>query len=1508
MPVWINEFHYDNAGTDAGEFIEIAGTAGTDLSGYQLVLYNGSPASLGTYATTSLSGVIGNQSNGFGTLAFSYPPNGLQNGGSGASGEPDSIALVGPGGVVIEFISYEGAFTAGNGPAAGLTSVNVGVGVFESGSLSGTSIARTGAGESAGAFTWVISSTATSGAVNTGQSFGGVTPPGVSVGDVSVAEGDAGASLLTFTVTRTGGAGVFSVGYATADGSATAGADYVATSGTLDFLAGETSKTVTVTVNGDAGVEADETLFLNLAGATNGAVIADAQGQGTITNDDAAPPVVGTPWINEFHYDNAGADTGEFIEVAGPAGLDLTGYSLVLYNGNGGGVSATLALGGVIPDQQAGAGVLSFAAAGLQNGGASTPEADGIALVAPGGQVLEFISYEGVMTATNGPAAGMTSLDVGVAEPGNASGTSIARTGSGGEGLDFAWTLSSDDTPNAINGGQAFVPPTARVRVADVAVAEGDGGTTTLTFTVTRSGPTQAFTVDYATADGTASAGSDYAAASGQLSFAAGETSKTITVVVSGDTTVEGHETLFLNLSNPTNGATLGDAQAVGAIRNDDVPFLRIYEIQGAGHASPYEDQEVKTEGVVTAVDTNGFWMQDPAGDGNLATSDGVFVFTGAAPGVVAGDKVSVRGLVDEFGTGNNLTVTQIAAPTVAKIGAGTVEATVIGQGGRAVPQTLGDDDDAYDPAGQAMDFFESMEGMLVRLPEARATDLSDGGSTWVVTDGGAGNPDINGRGGVTIDAGDLNPERIEVYVDQGVLPGFSPAYDMGDSLGDVTGVIGYFGGDYEVIATAIANRTGPGSPPDDSSALAGDATHLTIAAYNLENLDPTDPQAKFDALAQDIVGALNRPDIIGVEEIQDVDGAGSGSDLSGQATAQKLIDAIVAAGGPRYAYVEVAPATAGSSGGEPGGNIRNGFLYNPDRVDYVEGSVRLVSPQDEAYAGSRKPVAADFVFRGETITAIDLHSTSRIGSDEGIFGDRQPPVNAGEDAREAQSEAVQAYVQQLLAADPTRHVAVMGDFNGFQFEESLTVLEQGGTLANLSWLLPADERYSYVFDGNSQQIDHLLVSQGLAANAEFDIVHLNTGRAGFRPTDHDPVLGRFLVNSGPAAGADAYAANEDGVLTVSAANGVLANDGDVNGDALTAVLQQGPAHGTLTLNADGSFSYAAAANYNGADSFTYVTRDALGAVSQATTVALTVAAVNDAPVAAPDTGAVLNNQTVVLDVLANDTDADAGDTRTITGVSATSLGGSVSIVDGKLVYAADADAFDLLLPGLKVTDSFSYTVTDAAGAVSTATVKVTVTGVAPMLPQFGFSGNDTLTGDDGLNLLDGGSGADRLDGRDGADSLAGGSGHDTLAGGGGLDLLLGGSGDDLVSGGDDADLISGDSGDDRLAGDAGHDRLDGDSGDDTLNGGAGNDVLTGDSGDDRFVFSGAFGRDRVTDFNTRDDVIQLDRSQFASFADVLGHARQVGGDVVITYDADNTITLMDVRLSSLGSNDFLFV
>lgn len=158
-----------------------------------------------------------------------------------------------------------------------------------------------------------------------------------------------------------------------------------------------------------------------------------------------------TVFINEIHYDNTGTDSGEAVEIAGPAGLDLSGWSLVLYNGNTGSSYDTIALSGVIPDQDGGFGTLSFSVPGLQNG-----SPDGIALV-DNGTVVQLLSYEGAFTTNNGPAAGQQTQDIGVSEASSSPvGNSLQLTGSGTIYEDFTWASSSPNTFGAVNTDQSF--------------------------------------------------------------------------------------------------------------------------------------------------------------------------------------------------------------------------------------------------------------------------------------------------------------------------------------------------------------------------------------------------------------------------------------------------------------------------------------------------------------------------------------------------------------------------------------------------------------------------------------------------------------------------------------------------------------------------------------------------------------------------------------------------------------------------------------------------------------------------------------------------------------------------------------------------------------------------------------------------------------------------------------------------------------------------------------------
>lgn len=174
------------------------------------------------------------------------------------------------------------------------------------------------------------------------------------------------------------------------------------------------------------------------------------------SSESANNQLMTTIWINEFHYDNDGADTGEGVEIAGPAGADLTGWSVVLYNGSGGAAYATISLSGTLPNAGgscSGYGMIEFAQAGIQNGGP-----DGLALVDDTGSVIQFLSYEGVMTATDGPASGLTSTDIGVSETGTTPvGDSLQLTGGPGSTYeDFTWSAPSANTFGTCNTGQTF--------------------------------------------------------------------------------------------------------------------------------------------------------------------------------------------------------------------------------------------------------------------------------------------------------------------------------------------------------------------------------------------------------------------------------------------------------------------------------------------------------------------------------------------------------------------------------------------------------------------------------------------------------------------------------------------------------------------------------------------------------------------------------------------------------------------------------------------------------------------------------------------------------------------------------------------------------------------------------------------------------------------------------------------------------------------------------------------
>ena len=218
---------------------------------------------------------------------------------------------------------------------------------------------------------------------------------------------------------------------------------------------------------------------MNKQATKSGRLLALSAALGLSGIAQAATPV----FINEIHYDNGGADSGEAVEIAGPAGTDLSGWKVIPYNGSGG-VSYTPVcnLSGSIPDQGNGFGAVSCAISGLQNGAP-----DGIALVNASNAVVQFLSYEGTLTASNGPAIGLTSVDIGVSESGSAvAGQSLQLKGSGSNYEDFAWAAESAASFGSINAGQTFggstPPPTSKCGQAATLISaiQGSGGVSPL--------------------------------------------------------------------------------------------------------------------------------------------------------------------------------------------------------------------------------------------------------------------------------------------------------------------------------------------------------------------------------------------------------------------------------------------------------------------------------------------------------------------------------------------------------------------------------------------------------------------------------------------------------------------------------------------------------------------------------------------------------------------------------------------------------------------------------------------------------------------------------------------------------------------------------------------------------------------------------------------------------------------------------------------------------------------
>ncbi len=723
----------------------------------------------------------------------------------------------------------------------------------------------------------------------------------------------------------------------------------------------------------------------------------------------------------------------------------------------------------------------------------------------------------------------------------------------------------------------ANAPPALSIN--DGTLSEGNSGSQSMIFTVSLSGPAQAggVTFDISTVGGSATSGSDFVSNSLTVqTIPSGQSSYTFAVTINGDTDAEPTESFSVVVSNVV-GANVTDGVGVGTITNDDAaPATLIRAIQGSGHVSPLASQTVaNVAGIVTVVRSNGFWMQDPNPDADDNTSEGIFVFTSTASGRTVGESVLVNGTVQEFRANvQNLSLTQITSPAVTVVSANNtlpapiVISSQVATGVRRIPTNVISNDfptggdvelSVFDPTEDGLDFFETLEGMRVQINNPVTTSFRNNfGEVFVIADAGAGATGLNSRKTLTISGmnttdinsaitnSDFNPERLQI---DDVLygTGNTPNENIGTLLNTIVGVVNYDFQNYEILPS-VAPTVSPSNVPltKETTNLAPTTNQLTIASFNVENLAGNEPQAKYDGLAAAIKTNLASPDILALEEIQDNNGATNNGEVDATTTLNRLVAAITAAGGPTYEYRQINPVN-GQDGGEPGGNIRVGLLFNPARVQFVDrpgggpainttvsnaggqpvlsaspGRILDTNPgENDSYAGddftaTRKPLVGEFTFNGQTVYLIVNHFSSRGGS--GVLTQRfQPPLQSEQGRREEQGKVVNAFVDQLLAVNPNTNVVVLGDFNEFQFLPALQYLKgnvNGETpvLTNLIETLPVQERYTYSFDGNAQALDYILASNAMSSKLDgFDAIHINAEFLD-QLSDHDPSVARFTI------------------------------------------------------------------------------------------------------------------------------------------------------------------------------------------------------------------------------------------------------------------------------------------------------------------------------------------------------------------------------------------------------------
>ena len=577
----------------------------------------------------------------------------------------------------------------------------------------------------------------------------------------------------------------------------------------------------------------------------------------------------------------------------------------------------------------------------------------------------------------------------------------------------------------------------------------------------------------------------------------------------------------------PADGEALNTPGTVNLPASSIPPIpATIMEIQGFGASSPLDGQRISTSGVITLLTTDGrsFWIQDPAGDGDSNSSDGIYVYRGASAGQLrVGDLVSLTARVREYTPYSRPTDLPLTELTNAS------ELSVI-SGGNRLPDPVPLTGLPTESIPDAVRYWESREGMLVSATQAPVVGpTSKHGEFSVINRDSA----VSGSGyhpgnshivlqGIGPNMVDYNPERIMV---DDLTIGEQLLLQPGDVLRTLVGVVDYRYSNYKVQPSEMTLN--PRRSDNPSLHRRTQATgNLRITTFNVENLfdlsdepgkddagstpDPEELEVKLTKLSMAIIEELLLPEILVVQEVENT------------AILQVLGDRVNEEADTDYLAVSF--ETSDRRGIEPG------FLFNRQMVQLID-AFRMTGAEVEAAFGpsspspGREPIVGTFDVCGEVVTIIGNHFKSK-GRDDPVFGTNWPPVRSTELQRKNQARAVRTYVNALFAEDPDSLIIVAGDLNDFQFGEPgegvdhpVAILEGFGDeipLVNIINFVHPPDRFTYVYEGNSQVLDHMLVSPALLRyhtgenilhfNASYPHTMVDDRTTAHRSSDHDPV------------------------------------------------------------------------------------------------------------------------------------------------------------------------------------------------------------------------------------------------------------------------------------------------------------------------------------------------------------------------------------------------------------------